>query len=94
VLLHVILHRPLGRALDAVLPWGLAMFFAAAAVFELRVGVAALPLALVLLGLAVVLVLPRLPSRRHAHAHTHEAPMILAPRFRSSGASERRREAC
>lgn len=32
LLLHVLLHRPMGRALDRALPWGLGIFFVAVAV--------------------------------------------------------------
>jgi hypothetical protein len=83
MVMHVLLHRPVRRAVDAVIPWALAAFFGFAAVEALVDGqLSALPIAMCLLGLGFVFVFPRL-----------ERPSLL-PRRRGTKDSAPGRAGC
>jgi hypothetical protein len=61
MVMHVLLHRPVARTVDAVIPWALAAFFCFAAIEALTLEhLRALPVAVGLVGLAFVFVFPRL----------------------------------
>jgi hypothetical protein len=61
MVMHVLLHRPVARAVDAVIPWALAAFFCFAAIEALILEpLRALPVAIGLVALGFVFVYPRL----------------------------------